>query len=39
MIVALARSLYKIPLNKEIPPDFYKAVAEIIKYVFKKKRK
>jgi flagellar biosynthesis protein FlhB len=35
----LARSLYKIPLNKEIPPDFYKAVAEIIKYVFKKKRK
>jgi flagellar biosynthetic protein FlhB len=33
----LARSLYKIPLNKEIPPDFYKAVAEIIKYVFKKK--
>lgn len=35
----LARSLYKIPLNKEIPPDFYKAVAEIIKYVFKKKNK
>lgn len=35
----LARSLYKIPLNKEIPPEFYKAVAEIIKYVFKKKNR
>lgn len=35
----LARALYKIPLNKEIPQEFYKAVAEIIKYVFKKKNK
>lgn len=35
----LARSLYKLPLNKEIPQEFYKAVAEIIRYVFKKKNK
>lgn len=33
----LARSLYKLPLKKEIPPEFYKAVAEIIKYVFNKR--
>lgn len=35
----LARSLYKLPLNKEIPEAFYKAVAEIIRYVFKKKKR
>jgi flagellar biosynthetic protein FlhB len=35
----LARALYKLPINKEIPHEFYKAVAEIIKYVFKKKNK
>lgn len=35
----LARSLFKLPLNKEIPQEFYKAVAEIIKYVFKKKNR
>lgn len=34
----LARSLYKLPLKKEIPAEFYQAVAEIIKYVFKKKQ-
>lgn len=34
----LARSLYKLPLKKEIPPEFYKAVAEIIKYVYRKKQ-
>lgn len=34
----LARSLYKLPLKKEIPPEFYQAVAEIIKYVFKKNK-
>ncbi len=32
----LARSLFKLPLNKEIPPQFYQAVAKIIKYVFSK---
>lgn len=35
----LARSLFKIPINKEVPPEFYKAVAEIIKYVFRKKNR
>jgi flagellar biosynthesis protein FlhB len=34
----LARSLYKLPLNKEIPVEFYKAVAEIIRYVFKNRK-
>lgn len=35
----LARSLYKLPLNKEIPPEFYEAVAKIIKYVFSKNKR
>ncbi len=35
----LARSLYKLPLNKEIPSEFYKAVAEIIRYVFQKRKR
>ncbi|OYQ32787.1 flagellar biosynthesis protein FlhB [Niveispirillum lacus] len=37
---ALARALYaSAEVNEEIPADHYKAVAEIISYVFKMKRK
>lgn len=37
---ALARALYaSAEVNEEIPPDHYKAVAEIISYVFKMKRR
>lgn len=37
---ALARALYATAeVNAEIPPDHYKAVAQIISYVFKMKRK
>jgi flagellar biosynthetic protein FlhB len=35
----LARALYKLPLNKEIPSEFYKAVADIIRYVFQKRKR
>jgi len=35
---ALARSLYKaVEVDKMIPPDFYKAVAEIVFYLFARK--
>ena len=37
---ALARSLYEqIDIDKEIPSDFYKAMAEIFSYVYELKRK
>lgn len=36
----LARALYKsVDIGEEIPPEFYKAVAEIIAYVVKKKQR
>jgi flagellar biosynthetic protein FlhB len=31
----LARALYPLPLDKEIPPEHFKAVAELIAYVWK----
>ena len=36
----LARGLYKsVDLDREIPPEFYKAVAEIISYVYRLKQR
>jgi flagellar biosynthetic protein FlhB len=35
----LARALYAVDLEQEIPPEHYKAVAEIIGYVFRLKKK
>ena len=35
----LARALYKVELDKEIPIEHYEAVAEIISYVYKLKKK
>jgi len=36
----LARALYKaVDINEEIPPEFYKAVAEIIAYIVKRKQR
>lgn len=36
----LARGLYKdVELDREIPPEFYKAVAEVISYVFRLKNR
>jgi flagellar biosynthetic protein FlhB len=32
----LARALYRqVQVNQEIPPEFYKAVAEILAYVYR----
>ena len=31
----LARALYHVPLDAEIPPEHYKAVAELIAYVWR----
>jgi flagellar biosynthesis protein FlhB len=32
----LARALYKqVAVNQEIPPEFYKAIAEILAYVYR----
>ena len=31
----LARALYPLPLDREIPPEHFKAVAELIAYVWK----
>lgn len=37
--VALARALYKqVEVDRVIPPEFYKAVAELVQYVFAKKQ-
>ena len=37
---ALARALYEqIEVDREIPSDFYKALAEIFSYVYELKRK
>lgn len=37
--VALARALYKqVEVDKLIPPEFYKAVAELVQYVYSKKQ-
>ena len=37
---ALARSLYdQIDIDREIPSEFYKAMAEIFSYVYELKRK
>ena len=35
----LAQNLYKLELGEEIPPKFYQAVAEILAYVYKLKKK
>lgn len=35
----LARALYTIPLEQFIPPEHYKAVAEVIGYVYRLKKK
>jgi flagellar biosynthetic protein FlhB len=36
----LARGLYAaVEIDQEIPPEFYKAVAEVIGYIYKLKRK
>jgi flagellar biosynthetic protein FlhB len=36
----LARALYKaVDIEEEIPPEFYKAVAEIIAYIVKRKQR
>jgi flagellar biosynthesis protein FlhB len=31
----LARALYQMPLGSSIPPELYKAVAELIAYVWR----
>ena len=36
---SLAQKLYKLDLGEEIPPQFYKAVAEILAYVYALKNK
>ena len=33
----LARALYKLELGREIPPDHYAAVAEIIAFVWRRR--
>jgi flagellar biosynthetic protein FlhB len=35
----LARALYPVDIDKEIPLEHYKAVAEVISYVYKMKNK
>jgi flagellar biosynthetic protein FlhB len=36
----LARGLYaSVEIDQEVPPEFYKAVAEVIGYIYKLKRK
>ncbi|MBN1106939.1 MAG: flagellar biosynthesis protein FlhB [Deltaproteobacteria bacterium] len=35
----LAQNLYKIPIGEEIPSEFYKAVAEILAYVYRIKKR
>lgn len=35
----LAQNLYKLDIGEEIPPKFYQAVAEILAYVYRLKRK
>ena len=36
--LALARALYRLDLDTEIPAEYYKAVAEIIAYVWRLRR-
>lgn len=35
----LAQNLYKLDLGQEVPPDFYRAVAEVLAYVYGLKKK
>lgn len=35
----LARALYKLPLDTTIPPEFFQAVAEVLAFVYRLKRK
>jgi flagellar biosynthetic protein FlhB len=36
----LARGLYaSVEIDQEVPPEFYKAVAEVIGYIYKLKRR
>jgi flagellar biosynthetic protein FlhB len=35
----LARALYKVEIDAQIPPDHYRAVAEVIAYVWRLQRR